>query len=129
MRTHGIRAKTKKKFRVTTDSKHSLPVAENLAQRDFAVGIPNKLWLADITYIWTREGWLYLAAVLDAGTRKLIGWSMKERMTTDLVQDALEMAYNRQGQPKGECIILTAAANMRANSINSACNAMGWSAA
>lgn len=101
MRTHGIRAKTKKKFRVTTDSKHSLPVAENLAQRDFAVGIPNKLWLADITYIWTREGWLYLAAVLDAGTRKLIGWSMKERMTTDLVQDALEMAYNRQGQPKG----------------------------
>jgi len=71
MQANGIRAKTKKKFKVTTDSKHSLPVAENLAQRDFAVGTPNKLWLADITCIWTREGWLYLAAVLDAGTRKL----------------------------------------------------------
>lgn len=101
MRANGIRAKTKKKFKVTTDSKHSLPVAENLALRDFAVGTPNKLWLADITYIWTREGWLFLAAVLDAGTRKLIGWSMKERMTTDLVLDALDMAYNRQNQPRG----------------------------
>lgn len=101
MRLHGIRSKIKKKFKVTTDSKHSLPVAENLAQRDFAVGTPNKLWLADITYIWTREGWLYLAAVLDAGTRKLIGWSMKERMTTDLVMDALDMAYERQKQPRG----------------------------
>jgi putative transposase len=101
MQDYGIRAKTKRKFKVTTDSKHSMPVAENLANRDFAVGTPNKLWLADITYIWTREGWLYLAAVLDAGTRKLIGWSMKDRMTTDLVQDALNMAYNRQGQPTG----------------------------
>jgi len=101
MRDHGIRSKTKKKFKVTTDSKHSMPVADNLAQRDFAVGTPNKLWLADITYIWTREGWLYLAAVLDAGTRKLIGWSMKDRMTTDLVQDALDMAYNRQDCPVG----------------------------
>jgi len=101
MRQHGIRSKIKKKFKVTTDSKHSLPVAENLAKRDFAVGTPNKLWLADITYIWTREGWLYLAAVLDAGTRKVIGWSMKERMTTDLVLDALDMAYDRQKPPRG----------------------------
>lgn len=101
MQENGIRSKTKKKFKVTTDSKHSLPVSENLAQRDFAVGTPNKLWLADITYIWTREGWLYLAAVLDAGTRKLIGWSMKERMTKGLVLDALDMAYNRQNQPRG----------------------------
>jgi len=101
MRENNIRAKTKKKFKVTTDSKHSLPVAANLADRNFAVGTPNKLWLADITYVWTREGWLYLAAVLDAGTRKLLGWSMKERMTTDLVLDALDMAYNRQGRPKG----------------------------
>ena len=101
MREEGIRAKTNKKFKVTTDSNHSLPVAENLLKRSFQVGVPNNTWLADITYIWTREGWLYLAAVLDLGTRKIVGWSMNERMKEDLVLDAIDMAYRRQKPPSG----------------------------
>jgi len=98
MRTLGIRAKTKKKFKVTTDSNHNLPVAPNLVGRAFdaTATAPNTLWLADITYIQTDEGWLYLAAILDAHTRKIVGWSMDERMTKKLVLDALEMAYKRQ---------------------------------
>lgn len=101
MKAEGIRAKTKKKFKITTDSKHGLPVAKNLLDRNFEAGKPNSVWLADITYIWTREGWMYLAAVLDLGTRKIVGWSMKERMKEDLVLDALDMAFKRQKPPRG----------------------------
>lgn len=98
MREFNIRAKTKKKFKVTTDSKHKFPVAANLVGRAFdaTATAPSKLWLADITYIATGEGWLYLAAVLDFHTRKIVGWSMDSRMTRKLTLDALEMAYNRQ---------------------------------
>ena len=101
MKAEGISAKTKKKFKITTDSKHGLPVAKNLLDRNFEAGKPNSVWLADITYIWTREGWMYLAAVLDLGTRKIVGWSMKERMKEDLVLDALDMAFKRQKPPRG----------------------------
>ena len=101
MRENEIRAKSRKKYKVTTDSKHSLPVAENIVNRDFAPGIANKTWCADITYIWTSEGWLYLAAVIDVGTRKIVGWSMAARMTQDLVLDAIEMAYKRQNPGRG----------------------------
>ncbi len=101
MRVEGIRAKTKGKFRVTTDSKHLLQVTENLLDRNFDPGIPNAVWLSNITYIWTREGWMYLAAILDLGTRKIVGWNMKDRMKEHLDLDALEMAFKRQKPPKG----------------------------
>lgn len=96
MRNHGIFAKTKRRFRVTTHSNHSLPVAENLLKRRFETDQPNKVWLSDITYIWTREGWLYLSAVLDLYSRRIIGWSMGERLTQDLVISALNQALGRR---------------------------------
>ena len=96
MRVGGIRAKQKRKFKVTTDSRHSHPVAPNLLERDFEARAPNTKWVADITYIPTREGWLYLAAVLDLYSRIIVGWSMDGRMTRKLVLDALGMAVGRR---------------------------------
>ena len=90
---HGIRCTHKKKFRVTTDSKHLMPVARNLLDRQFACTAPNQVWVADITYIPTGEGWLYLAAVKDLYTCEIVGWSMDNRMTQTLVMDALTAAY------------------------------------
>jgi putative transposase len=92
MRQAGIRAKTARKFRHTTDSKHDRPVAENVLGREFSVDAPNQAWVADITYIPTREGWLYLAVVEDLYSRMIVGWSMDSTMTSRLVVDALEMA-------------------------------------
>jgi len=95
MHKNGIRAKTKKKFRVTTDSKHKLPVADNILERDFSVGPRQKAFAGDITYLWTGEGWLYLAVVMQLATRKIVGWAMKESMDRSLVIDALKMAARR----------------------------------
>ena len=92
MRKAGIAAKTKRKFRQTTDSNHTLPVAQNRLNRDFDVDEPNASWVADITYVPTREGWLYLAVVEDLFSRRVVGWSMDQTMTSRLVVDALEMA-------------------------------------
>ena len=93
MRAAGIRSKTSRKFRVTTtDSNHPHPVAENVLARDFTADKANQKWVADITYIATLEGWLYLAAVIDLFTRKVVGWSMSERIDSRLAVDALEMA-------------------------------------
>ena len=92
MREAGIAAKTKRKFRQTTDSNHSMPVAENILDRDFEPEKPNASWVADITYVPTREGWLYLAVVEDLFSRRVVGWSMDATMTSRLVVDALEMA-------------------------------------
>lgn len=91
-----VAAKQKKKFKVTTDSKHDLPVASNLLDREFTVGEPDRVYVGDITYIWTQEGWLYLAVVLDLFSRQVVGWSMSRRMTRGLVMDALRMAYWRR---------------------------------
>jgi transposase InsO family protein len=96
MRQHGIAAKTKRKFRCTTDSNHDLPMADNLLDRQFAPTAVNQVWVADITYIPTWEGWLYLAAVEDLYSRQIVGWSMSERITSRLVVDALEMAVSRR---------------------------------
>jgi transposase InsO family protein len=97
MRRHGIRALARRRFRpTTTDSRHSLPVAPNLLQQQFTVSEPNRVWLADITYIPTGEGWLYLAAVLDLATRKVVGWAMRDHMRTELTLGALIMAAQRQ---------------------------------
>jgi putative transposase len=92
MRDEGIRAKSARKFRNTTDSNHSLPVAENVLDRQFEAQNPNERWVADITYIPTREGWLYLAAVEDLYSRMVVGWSMADRMESRIVVDALQMA-------------------------------------
>lgn len=96
MQSHGLAARTRKKYRVTTDSNHSLPLADNVLNRQFDQASPDRVWLADITCIWTQEGWLYLAAVLDAHSRKIVGWSMSDRMQTYLVMDALRMALGRR---------------------------------
>jgi putative transposase len=92
MRREGIAAKTKRKFRVTTDSNHDRPVAENVLNREFEPEAPNQAWTADITYVATGEGWLYLAAVEDLHSRRIVGWSMGSRIDSRLVVDALEMA-------------------------------------
>ncbi len=97
MRDNGIAAKTAKKFRcTTTDSNHNLPVAENLLDRQFDPSAPNESWVADITYIPTREGWLYLAAVEDLYSRRVVGWSMADHMESRLVVDALALAVQRR---------------------------------
>ena len=101
MREAGIAAKAKRKFRQTTDSKHALPVAENVLGRQFDPEEPNESWVADITYVPTREGWLYLAVVEDLFSRMVVGWSMAETMTSRLVVDALGMALARRSTLKG----------------------------
>jgi transposase InsO family protein len=96
MREHGIRARTPKRFVRTTDSNHRLPVAENVLDRQFDPEEPNARWCADITYLPTREGWLYLAVVEDLFSRMVVGWSMSESMESRLVVDALSMAVQRR---------------------------------
>jgi len=92
MRDEGIAAKTRRKFRCTTDSNHDRPVAENVLDRRFEPAAANQAWTADITYVATGEGWLYLAAVEDLYSRRIVGWSMSSRIDSRLVVDALEMA-------------------------------------
>ena len=106
MRAAGIAAKTKRKFRQTTDSNHALPVAENVLDRQFDPEEPNASWVADVTYIPTREGWLYLAVVEDLFSRAVVGWSMDATMTSRLVVDALEMALTRRRTLKGSCALV-----------------------
>lgn len=97
----GLKAKTPKRFKLTTDSRHSFPVAPNTLNRKFTVDAPNKVWTADITYVWTFEGWLYLAVVMDLYSRRIVGWAMSERMQKQLVLDALAMAYWQRKPSKG----------------------------
>lgn len=97
----GLRGKYKKRFVRTTDSDHDKPVAANLLERDFTAAGPNKKWLADITYIATREGWLYLATVLDVFSRRIVGWSMSARIDAALVCDAVKMAVGMRCPGKG----------------------------
>jgi putative transposase len=101
MRQAKIRAKSRRRFIPrTTDSRHQKPVADNKLNRDFSAGAINRKWLADITYIPTGEGWLYLAAVLDCFSRRIVGWSMADHLETDLAADALKMAL-LQRAPRG----------------------------
>jgi len=96
MRQSGIGAVSKRKYRVTTDSKHTHPVAENLLNRQFSTDRPNAVWLSDITYVWTSEGWLYLAGVIDLYSRMLVGWSMGPRVKAELTLEALHQAIARR---------------------------------
>ncbi|MBB2926673.1 transposase InsO family protein [Paraburkholderia silvatlantica] len=101
MKLHGIKARTKRRFKATTDSKHNLPVAPNLLQRDFSPAKPDQVWTTDITYLWTDEGWLYLTVILDLFSRQVVGWSLKPHMRTELVSDALRMAWFRRRPEAG----------------------------
>jgi transposase InsO family protein len=105
MKLNGIQAHGKRKFVVTTDSKHNLPIAPNLLQRNFTTGAPNQVWTGDITYIQTDEGWLYLAVVLDLFSRQVVGFSMQAHMRTSLVADALRMAWFRRKPVKSSGLI------------------------
>ncbi len=104
MRSNSWRAKAAKKFKATTNSNHKLPVALNLLQQNFIASKPNEKWVSDITYIWTDEGWLYLAVVMDLYSRMVVGWSLSERMTSKLVIDALQMAIWQRKKPRGVII-------------------------
>lgn len=101
MESVGLSCKIKRKFKVTTDSNHKLYIAPNLLQRQFHVTSPNRVWAGDITYIPTRNGWLYLATVMDLYSRKIVGWSMNTTMTASLVNDALTMAIWSRKPGKG----------------------------
>ncbi len=104
MREADVQVRYRKKYKVTTDSNHKQPVFENKLNRQFDVATPNQVYVGDITYIWTREGWLYLAIVIDLFSRKVVGWSMSSRMKARLVCDALRMAI-WQRQPQAGLIV------------------------
>lgn len=96
MKQEDIRSIVPRKYKATTDSKHSLPVAPNLLKRDFDVKEPNKVWVADTTYVSTLEKWLYLAAVMDLGCRRIKGWAMSNRLTKELALDSLSAIILKQ---------------------------------
>ena len=101
MKVEGLRGKSKRKFKTTTNSNHQHPKAENLVQQNFGVAAPNALWASDITYIATAEGWLYLAVTLDLFSRKVIGWAFSKRLTDDLTRSALAMATRQRSKLAG----------------------------
>jgi putative transposase len=101
MKEEGLRSKTVKKHKATTNSKHSFPVYSNLLNQQFKVDHPSQAWVADITYIWTKEGWLYLATIMDLFSRRIIGWQMSHRMTKELVITALKRAIIAQPPTPG----------------------------
>lgn len=100
MRRQNLRAKAARKYKATTNSKHTLAVAPNLLAQDFTAKAPNQKWVSDITYLWTDEGWLYLAVIIDLYSRLVVGWALAERMTADLACQALQMALWRRKMPK-----------------------------
>ena len=101
MQTLGLRAKGKRKYKATTNSNHTLPVAPNLLEQNFEAPAPNQKWVSDITYAWTDEGWLYLAVVLDLYSRLVVGYAMSARIDRALVIAALRMALFRRKFPRG----------------------------
>lgn len=101
MKKAEVEVKRKKRFKVTTNSKHKFPVAPNLLDRQFAVDAPDRVYAGDITYIWTDEGWLYLAVIIDLYSRRVVGWSLSSKMQVDLVRDALLMAIWRRKPASG----------------------------
>lgn len=101
MRKANIRSRTKKKFKATTNSRHNLPVAANLLNQNFTAKAPDNIWVGDITYVPTKEGWLYLAVLIDLYNRQVVGWASSSRMTRQLAIDALQMALDRRCPDKG----------------------------
>lgn len=103
MQVNGIVAKAKRRFKVTTKSKHNHPVAENLVNQNFNTKRPNQIWVSDITYVWTREGWLYLAIILDLFSRQIVGWAMSHSLSQEFVLNAFKQALWRR-KPASETI-------------------------
>ena len=101
MKINGIRMHPRRRFKVTTDSNHDLPIVPNLPGRAFSVAAPDKVRVGDITYVWTAEGWLYLATVIDLFNRQVVGFAMGERMGAQLAVDALRMAWFRRRPAAG----------------------------
>jgi transposase InsO family protein len=101
MRTQGLRARAARHFRTTTDSRHTLPIAPNVLARRFEAAAPNTVWVTDMTYLWTLEGWLYLVVILDLFSRRVVGWAMCDRMTRQLTLDALTMALTHRQPARG----------------------------
>src|ERR1700693_2471106 len=101
MRAQGLRARPRRRYRTTTDSRHGLPVCPNLLARRFAVAQPNTAWVTDMTYLWTAQGWLYLAVIIDLFSRRVVGWSMSERIDRKLALDALRMALAQRRPHRG----------------------------
>ena len=101
MQEKGLKSKVVKKYKATTNSKHNLPVAENLLNRGFRAARLNEKWVSDITYVATDEGWLYVAGILDLYGHEVVGWAMGERMTKELVISCLNQACGRRGNPRG----------------------------
>jgi transposase InsO family protein len=101
MKRQGLAGRRRRRARRTTDSNHAFPVADNLVERNFTVDAPNVVWVTDITYVWTREGWMYLAAIIDLFSRAVVGWQMSERIDTKLCLDALQMAVKKRRPPPG----------------------------
>ena len=101
MKEHKLKAKTKRRFKITTDSKHNYPIHNNVLNREFSINKPNSRWVSDITYIPTREGWLYLAVIMDLFSRKIVGWSMASRMKENIVINALKMALLKRKTSRG----------------------------
>ena len=101
MRAAGLCARARRRFRRTTDSRHGLAITGNLLARRFAVRAPNSGWVTDITYLWTLEGWLYLAVILDLFSRRVVGWALSERLERGLALDALQMALSDRQPPQG----------------------------
>ena len=99
MRQADVRCNQRRRYKNTTDSQHKLPVAQNVLNREFTASTPNSAWVTDITYLWTLEGWVYVAAVLDLFSRRVVGWAVAEHMRETLIAQALDMALGR-GQPK-----------------------------
>ena len=101
MRAVGLRSRVMRKYKATTNSRHRHPVADNVLNRKFAAERPHQVWMTDITYVWTDEGWLYLASVEDLFSRQIVGWAMSARMTQDLVIQAFDQAVARYQPPEG----------------------------
>jgi transposase InsO family protein len=101
MREHGLLARSPRRFRVTTDSKHALPIASNLLKQDFTTDGPNRVWVGDITYVWTAQGWGYLAALLDLFGRRVVGWAFADHMRTELPRKALQRALDARNPAPG----------------------------
>lgn len=101
MRTNGLAAKRRRRFKATTDSKHTSPIAPNLLRRDFTAGAPNKVWVTDVTCVWTMQGWLYLAAILDLCSRRVVGWATSENNDRFLALEALRRAVHARRPGRG----------------------------
>jgi putative transposase len=101
MRKAGIECKQRRRYRITTQSKHDFVVAKNVLNREFSVSAPNRVWLADITYLWTLEGFLYIAAIIDLCSRRVIGWAIANHMRETLINDALQMSLGRRQPEQG----------------------------